>query len=307
VVATAARLLYNNQYKTLCGKWGLAVEKNIVAQLLREYEQYTKSEKKVVDYVLAHPQETQHSSITDLSAACDVALSTISVFCRKLQLAGFNDFKLALARAASLSEDAPDGGDIKVSVQDSLETVMDKSRRAAQSCISKTSRMLQEPAIRRAVELLMQARQVVCLGQGSCTAAAAAAWTLFSTVSGKFRSAQDPHMQTVLLSTLSPLDLVVYFASAATERQAAAAARLIGPRGARMLLISPTAPTGFFVDTTLLYDLPVGPFTSTIPLVAQLYVLDVLFQEFCRRAPEETAQFRESAAKALAQEDMAPF
>lgn len=81
-----------------------AVGRNIVALMLQEYERFTKSEKKIVDYVLEHLRETQYISITDLSAACDVAVSTISVFCRKLKLAGFNDFKLELARASLMTD-----------------------------------------------------------------------------------------------------------------------------------------------------------------------------------------------------------
>ena len=82
--------------------------KNIVALMLQEYENFTRSERKIVDYVLEHQTETQYISITDLSAVCEVAVSTISVFCRKMKLAGFNDFKLELARASLLA--APDMG-----------------------------------------------------------------------------------------------------------------------------------------------------------------------------------------------------
>ena len=76
------------------------MEKNILAQMLQEYDSFTRSERKIVDYVLEHQKETQYISITDLSAECEVAVSTVSLFCRKLRLAGFNDFKLELARAA---------------------------------------------------------------------------------------------------------------------------------------------------------------------------------------------------------------
>ena len=76
------------------------MEKNIVALMLQEYENFTRSERKIADYVLEHQKETQYISITDLSAECEVAVSTVSLFCRKLKLAGFNDFKLELARAA---------------------------------------------------------------------------------------------------------------------------------------------------------------------------------------------------------------
>ena len=74
--------------------------KDIIALMIQEYERFTRSERKIADYVLEHQEETQYVSITDLSAQCGVAVSTVSLFCRKLKLAGFNDFKLELARAA---------------------------------------------------------------------------------------------------------------------------------------------------------------------------------------------------------------
>ena len=90
------------------------MEKNILAQMKQEYDSFTRSERKIADYVLKHQKETQYISITDLSAECEVAVSTVSLFCRKLKLAGFNDFKLELARASlpaggagQPAEDAP--------------------------------------------------------------------------------------------------------------------------------------------------------------------------------------------------------
>ena len=74
--------------------------KDVIALMLQEYERFTRSERKIADYVLDHQEETQYISITDLSGRCGVAVSTVSLFCRKLKLAGFNDFKLELAPAA---------------------------------------------------------------------------------------------------------------------------------------------------------------------------------------------------------------
>ena len=45
----------------------VTVGKNVVALMLQEYENFTKSEKKIVDYVLEHQKETQYISITAVS------------------------------------------------------------------------------------------------------------------------------------------------------------------------------------------------------------------------------------------------
>ena len=91
-------------------EWRYSVEKNILAQMKQEYDSFTRSERKIADYVLKHQKETQYISITDLSAECEVAVSTVSLFCRKLKLAGFNDFKLELARASLPAGGRPPGG-----------------------------------------------------------------------------------------------------------------------------------------------------------------------------------------------------
>ena len=79
------------------------MDKSIVDIMLLQYDSFTAAEKKIVDYVLSHQKESQYISITELSAACNVAISTVSVFCRKLKLSGFNDFKIELARADTVS------------------------------------------------------------------------------------------------------------------------------------------------------------------------------------------------------------
>ena len=56
--------------------------KDIIAMMLQDYERFTRSERKIVDYVLEHQEETQYISITDLSSQCGVAVSTVSLFCR---------------------------------------------------------------------------------------------------------------------------------------------------------------------------------------------------------------------------------
>lgn len=281
--------------------------KNIVALMLQEYENFTKSEKKIVDYVLEHQKETQYISITDLSTACDVAVSTISVFCRKLKLAGFNDFKLELAKAALIAGNrAPSGvANEEILLDDTVSTVMDKVYGTNQDALIKAYHMLQEGAVRRAVELMSGARQVVCLGQGNHSIVATAAWAQFSTASSKFKTAQDSHLQTVVLSTLSEDDVVLYFSYTGATHEVLEASELIASRGAKMILVTRflNAPASSFADTVLLCgpnELPLQ-FGSIAAIISQMYVVDVLFSEYCRQNHEEAEACRQAVGKALTQ------
>lgn len=284
--------------------------KNIVTMMLQEYEQFTKSERKIVDYVLEHQTETQYISITDLSAVCDVAVSTISVFCRKLKLGGFNDFKLELARAALLSDpphrEEAELGEIQAG--DSLSTVMGKVLHTVQDAAGRAYHMLAEDAVDRAASLLVEARQVVCLGQGNHSVVSLAAWAQFSTNSSKFKTIQDSHLQTVVLSTLTREDVVLYFSYSGATHEVIEAAEVIRERGAKLILVTRylNSPASAYADTVLLCGPNEQPmrFGSTAALIAQLYVVEVLLCEFKRRAPEQSEECRQSVGKALAQKVM---
>ena len=73
---------------------------NVFANISNSYFHLTVSEKKVADYVLAHT-DVQFMSISELAYESGVAEATISRFCRRLKLKGYNAFKLAVAKATA--------------------------------------------------------------------------------------------------------------------------------------------------------------------------------------------------------------
>ncbi len=279
--------------------------KDIIALMIQEYERFTRSERKIADYVLEHQEETQYVSITDLSAQCGVAVSTVSLFCRKLKLAGFNDFKLELARAALPARAAFSEPGSEITEGDSAAAVMGKVLSAVQDALNNAYHMLSEQEIIRAADLLRRAGQVVCLGQGNHSVVALAAWAQFSITSPKFKTIQDSHMQTVVLSTLAEGDAVLYFSYSGATHELLEAVEVIRNRGGKLILVTryPNSPASAYADAVLLCGPNEQPFQfgSTSALIAQLYVVEALLSEFIRRDPEEAEQNRRSVGKALTQ------
>ncbi len=279
--------------------------KNIVALMLQEYENFTKSERKIADYVLEHQKETQYISITELSSLCEVAVSTVSVFCRKLKLAGFNDFKLELARASLMAVTAAEEAGGETPPENPAGQTMGAVLHTVQEALCSAYHMISEASVAQAVDLLRRAGQVVCLGQGNHSVVALAAWAQFSTTSPKFKTIQDSHMQTVLLSTLSEKDVVLYFSYSGATHEVLEAGEIIRSRGARMILVTRylNSPASAYADAVLLCGPNEQPFQfgSSAALIAQLYVVEVLLSEFIRRDPENAERYRQSVGKALTQ------
>ena len=112
-------------------------------------------------------------------------------------------------------------------------------------------------------------------------------------------------MQTVVLSTLSEGDVVLYFSYSGATHELLEAVEVIRSRGARLILVTryPNSPASAGADVVLLCGPNEQPFQfgSTSALIAQLYVVEVLLSEFVRRAPEEAERNRQSVGKALTQ------
>lgn len=285
------------------------MECNIVDTLVAQYETFTAAEKKIADYVLTHQRESLGLGITELSAECSVAVSTVSVFCRKLKLAGFNDFKIELARANTVRPNQ--GYDLESTVLqpgDSADQVLEKTYHWQQETLRRSANMLSAKAVDRAVEMMGRAGQVLFLGQGNHAAIAQMAWAQFSVTSSKFKTVQDAHLQTIALSTLSENDVVVYFSYSGATLEIMDAVEIIREVGAKLVLVTRFihSPAAEFADAVLISGADENPlqFGSADALIAQIYVLDVLLGCYCLHYGENLEHNREFIGKGLAKKQL---
>lgn len=282
------------------------MEKSILDQLHEEYESFTGAEKKIADYILSNQWECQGLGIAELSSECGVAVSTVSVFCRKLGLGGFNDFKIELARANTLSSGhrpavldntAPEHGD-------STADILYKACVRSQEILSRSHHMLSPEQVDRAVEMLRNAGQVLILGQGNHSAVAALTWAQFSLTSPKFKTITDSHYQTVALSTLTKNDVVLYFSFTGATVEIMDAVDIIRKVGAKLILVTRFghSPAAEFADAVLISGADEGPleFGSSDALFSQLYVVESLLGCYQLRCADNTAE-RKFVGKNIAQ------
>lgn len=278
----------------------------IIDNMMHHYNDFTKSERKIIDYILAHKNEAQYFSITDLSQACKISISTISVFCRKLGVDGFNDFKLELAKATIPQVAASSPSAIgEIQEDDTLEQVFEKTYNANQEALSKTFQRLDKAAVSQAVDMLKTASQVLCLGQGNHSIIATAAWSRFSTVSPRFKTIEDSHLQTMAASTLSEQDVVLFFSYSGSTHDFMELAKIVKIRGAKIILVTrfPHSPGAELADLILVIGTDEKPLSygSIAAMASQLLVIDILYNEFCRRDFEQAETLRNFVGKALAQ------
>ena len=275
---------------------------NVFETISQKYYDLTASEKKTADYLMAHQEESQYMSIAELAEESGVAEATISRFCRRLGYKGYNAFKLAIAnstaflRQETLSAPDADG--------DSLEELSQKLYAVDSAALTQTMELMDYEAIRRAADALESAERVCCMGQGGSMLIAEEAAHLFSTASVKFFAVSDSHMQMIRAANMGERDAVLFFSYSGATRDMMETLQVARERGACIILVTRFAksPGGALADVVLRCGANESPLQlgSVAAKVAQLLLLDVLFAEYCRRAPEHFEANRERIAAALA-------
>ena len=139
---------------------------NVFELISNNYYELTASEKKIADYIIADPEHAQQIGIADLAEACGTAMATISRFSRKLGYDGFNAMRIAIAHAVSSKSGSAELLTGKITMEDSFEDECRKIHGADLAVITQTFDLIDQDAYIRAVDLLLNAKKVICMGQG---------------------------------------------------------------------------------------------------------------------------------------------
>ena len=273
---------------------------NILERIHAFYYQLTASERKVADFVLANHDRVQFMSITQLAEECGTADATISRFCRNLDLKGFNAFKIELARYSVPSTQKRRNAPTK-------DTIMGRCLevgRMANDAVYQTMELLDPEQVARAVSLIEEADRVLCIGSGGSLLMAKEFAHLFSTVTHKFMAISDAHMQMSAVATSQPKDVLVLFSYSGATTSGVDIMELAKSRNLSTIVVTryPKSPAAELADVVLRCGSNEGPFQfGSIPAkVAQLIVMDVIFQEYCYRNPESSEESIQNIGSALA-------
>ena len=282
--------------------------RNVIEQISEEYYELTAAEKKTADFILRKPRESQYLSIAELAEESGVAEATVSRFCRRLGYKGYNAFKLAIANATAHHPGSDEKLSGEVEESDSLEDMARKRYSTDVAAMTETLNLLRPDQISAAVSILQEAEKVLCMGQGGSMVMAQEAAHLFSTVSGKFFAISDSHLQAIATANLSDRDVLLFFSYSGATRDLVDALSVARQQRARILLITRFArsPGAGFADLVLCCGSDESPLQlSSVPAkLAQLFLVDILFSEYCRRDLPTCEAARARVASALAEKHL---
>ena len=271
---------------------------DIIERIRTEYHDLTAAERKVATYVLGALGKVQFMSITQLAEECGVADATVSRFCRTLELKGFNAFKLEIAKCAR-THAAP----ITAQNTKSAEGRIAEVCRLGIDAIQQTSELLSQQNVLKAVELFERAPRVVCLGSGGSMLMASTFAHLFGTVTNRFWAVSESHSQLSVAASLGPDDVIVIFSYSGSTTIGLQILEVAKSHGVKTVLLTRyvKSPAAKLADVVLCCGTNEGPFQSgSVPAkIAQLVVMDILYQEYCHRNREACDKQIHNIASAL--------
>ena len=270
-------------------------------ELLQQRQgQLTRSGHAVADYLLQHADEAQYLSISSLARECNVAEATVFRFCRALGFDGYHEMRIALAQANATGTMSSQR---ELQPGASAETLFEHSSARLFTAINGTQNALSAEAVDEAARMLREAKQVFCFGQGGSMLLANDICARFASLSTKFRTSGDSHLQLLTASLMNEADVVLFVSYSGATRDMMETLRTAKAAGAKIILLThyEDSPGASLADVVLRCGAQESPLDSgSIPIkVAVLYVGEVLVLRYILDSPEQANTAQELTSEVL--------
>lgn len=267
------------------------------------YNQFTKTEKKIADYVTENANAVLFMSITDLADACNVADASVHRFCRAVGVKGYQEFKMKLSLSLTPGETPEKTGEESAEGADSLSYMLDCILETHISALRETRMLLSVDAVEKAVSMMEKAEHIYFFGIGDSLLTAQEARNKFLRIINKVSCIGDPHMQAMSASMASPEDLIFIISYSGSTKDNVYVAEIARQAGAKIVGVTRflKSPLTNYTDVLLTCGANEGPLEggSMSAKMSQLYIIDILFQEYYRRNLAVSRENNKKTSKAV--------
>lgn len=248
----------------------------LLAQIGAARERFSKAERRVADYVLAHPDAIMNLSIAVLAGTVGVSQPTVARFCLALGFSGFKEFKLKLVQ--SLAGGVP-FVHRDVGMGDPASALVAKVMDRTIAALMRVRSDLDAAALDQAVRLLANARRIEFYGLGNSGIVAADAQHKFFRLGVPTVAYSDPHIHGMAATLLQPGDVVMAISGTGRTRDLLRSVEYARRAGADVVAITASgSPLAKASTVALCADVEEDPeiYSPMTSRIAHLAIIDVL-------------------------------
>lgn len=272
---------------------------NIILQIQSTYNQFTKAEKRVADYVLKNKQEVLYMSITDLADSCEVGDTSVYRFCRTLRLQGYQEFKMKLLLSQSETEHVQNA----IGFMQDDDSIARKVMESNIGAIRESYMLIDKKNLNKIVKMIEGARRVYFFGIGDSLLVAEEARNKFLRITEKVACISDPHMQSMAAAMTTEQDLIIIISYSGATKDNIHVAKEARRAGAKIACIThfKKSPLTAYSDAILLCGAEESPLEggSMSARIGQLYLIDLLYQEYYTKNYEISRENRRKTSSAV--------
>lgn len=240
-------------------------------------ESFKPAEKAVADFVLSHPEQVMHMSVSEAARDIGVGESTVIRFCRALGYKGYQEFKLRLA------QDLVEPVELiheNISFSDTTAQLAQKVFQTNIQAVGDTMKALDPHMVEVAARSLADAGKVDIYGVG---------YSSFTALDAKLKLVRlgvvadaygDAHLQAMAAASLRKGDVAIGISHSGSTKDVVDALTVARKSGASTISITNFSPSPItrVSDVVLLTASPESPLGGEVltSRIAQLCVLDVL-------------------------------
>tara|TARA_B100000780_G_scaffold40615_1_gene25233 strand:- start:168 stop:1031 length:864 start_codon:yes stop_codon:yes gene_type:complete len=208
---------------------------NLLQRLSTQQDQLNRSERKVVQVIVADPQSATRMSIAALAELAQVSEPTVNRMCRSFGLKGYPDFKLELAQ--SMARGTPYVSQ-SVNQNDTATQYTDKIFTSTMASLDAARQQIDSKVIERAVDYLSQAQQICFFGMGASGAVAQDALHKFFRFNIPVVAHNDSLMMRMMAAACKRGDVMVLLSFTGRTTEMVEVARIGRASGALVIAIT---------------------------------------------------------------------
>ncbi|UOQ84337.1 MurR/RpiR family transcriptional regulator [Gracilibacillus salinarum] len=265
---------------------------------LREYyEQASTTEKEIISYILANPEEASKQTIYQLAERTYSSPASIIRLCKKNSFSGFKEFSKSLLFEQAVRQSYKNEKMTDVTKVDSVKEVVDKVTNKNILSLEETASLLDYDVIDQCVQAIYQCEKLVLFGIGASLIVAKDAQLKFTRINKMVYVAEDWHTQLLMAKNMTARDLGIVISYSGETKEMIQCANTVQENQAGLIsitkygsaTISKMANHKLFVAANE-YAFRSGAMSSRI---SQLNLIDILYTAYVNMHYEKSIEILE--------------
>jgi RpiR family carbohydrate utilization transcriptional regulator len=210
-------------------------EPALILKMKALYNSLGEAEKKVIDYIVSHPEEVIYLSVTELAEKGGASIATVIRACRKIGMNGYQELKVNLAQdivtpLQSIHEE--------VNENDSPSVILDKIFQSSMYALQFTRDVINIKEIEAATQALLNAKKINIYGLGNSHSIAIDMQHKMMRLGLNATAYTDSHMQSIASAYLTKDDVVVGISHSGSSKEVVDAVNIAKKNGATVICIT---------------------------------------------------------------------